>query len=48
VLALTARRADTLKARAYDGDLARVMLPAGGLLTWVRAWPIRPMICATR
>jgi GTP cyclohydrolase II len=27
-LALTARRAATLKARAYDGDLARVILPA--------------------
>ena len=27
VLAITARRAQTLKARAYDGDLARVLLP---------------------
>ena len=27
VLALTARRAETLKARAYDGDLARVEVP---------------------
>ena len=27
VLAITARRAETLKARAYDGDLARVALP---------------------
>ncbi len=26
-LALTARRAETLRARAYDGDLARVILP---------------------
>ena len=29
VLALTGRRAETLKARAYDGDLARVALPRG-------------------
>ena len=27
-LAVTARRAETLKARAYDGDLARVRVPA--------------------
>jgi GTP cyclohydrolase II len=27
VLAITARRAETLKARAYDGDLARLRLP---------------------
>ena len=27
VLAITARRAETLKARAYDGDLARVRVP---------------------
>ena len=27
VLAITARRAETLKARAYDGDLARVFCP---------------------
>jgi GTP cyclohydrolase II len=36
-LALTARRAGTLKARAYDGDLARVILPDGSDLAWVRA-----------
>jgi GTP cyclohydrolase II len=36
-LALTARRAGTLKARAYDGDLARVILPEGSDLAWVRA-----------
>ena len=29
VLAITARRAETLKARAYDGNLARVLLPPG-------------------
>ncbi|MEL6235288.1 MAG: GTP cyclohydrolase II [Pseudomonadota bacterium] len=27
-LAITARRAETLRARAYDGDLARIILPA--------------------
>ncbi|MFN4060745.1 MAG: GTP cyclohydrolase II [Paracoccus hibiscisoli] len=37
VLALTGRRAETLKARAYDGDLARVALPAGADLAWLRA-----------
>ncbi len=36
-LAITARRAETLKARAYDGDLARVALPAGADLGWIRA-----------
>ena len=35
VLAITARRAETLKARAYDGDLARVILPEDASLTWV-------------
>jgi GTP cyclohydrolase II len=37
VLAVTGYRAATLKARAYDGDLARVLLPAGADLAWVRA-----------
>ncbi len=37
VLAITARRADTLKARAYDGDLARVIPPADADLAWLRA-----------
>jgi GTP cyclohydrolase II len=49
-LAITARRAETLKARAYDGDLARVALPADADLAWVRAtadpsadldWPMK-------
>lgn len=49
-LALTARRAETLKARAYDGDLARVALPGDADLSWVRAtsdpsvdldWPMK-------
>ncbi|WP_146589511.1 GTP cyclohydrolase II [Puniceibacterium confluentis] len=35
-LALTRWRAETLKARAYDGDLARVALPAGAELAWVQ------------
>lgn len=36
-LALTARRAATLKARAYDGDLARIPLPDGVGPDWLRA-----------
>ena len=35
VLAITARRAETLKARTYDGDLARVILPPDAALSWV-------------
>ncbi len=35
VLAITARRAETLRARAYDGDLARVKLPADAGLGWI-------------
>ena len=37
VLAVTGRRAATLKARAYDGDLARIILPPDATLAWVRA-----------
>jgi len=37
VLAITARRAATLKARAYDDDLARVVLPPDARLPWVLA-----------
>ncbi|MFD1508981.1 GTP cyclohydrolase II [Lacimonas salitolerans] len=37
VLAITARRAGTLKARAYDGDLARIALPRDATLDWVLA-----------
>jgi GTP cyclohydrolase II len=37
VLALTAHRAATLKARAYDGDLARIALPAEMGTDWIRA-----------
>jgi GTP cyclohydrolase II len=36
-LVLTARRAETLKARAYDGDLARVVLPEHVDLRLIRA-----------
>ena len=36
-LVLTARRAATLKARVYDGDLARVALPGDAGLDWVRS-----------
>ncbi|PJF08609.1 GTP cyclohydrolase II [Pseudorhodobacter sp. MZDSW-24AT] len=36
-LALTARRAETLKARAYDGDLARIMVPDMADVAWLRA-----------
>jgi GTP cyclohydrolase II len=37
VLAITARRAATLKARAYDGDLARITLPQDASLNWVQS-----------
>ena len=37
VLAVTARRAETLKARAYDGDVARIRLPQDASLAWVQA-----------
>lgn len=37
VLALTARRAETLKARAYDEGLARVKVPEDADLGWLRA-----------
>lgn len=37
VLTITARRAETLKARAYDGDLARILVPADADLRWIKA-----------
>ena len=37
VLAITARRAETLKARAYDGDIARLLVPADADAAWVQA-----------
>ena len=36
-LVITGRRAETLKARAYDGDVARVVLPADATLRWVHS-----------
>jgi len=36
VIAITARRAETLKARAYDGDLARVKIPADASMSWIQ------------
>ncbi len=36
VMVISARRAETLKARAYDGDLARIILPAETSLSWVQ------------
>ena len=36
-LTITSRRAETLKARAYDGDIARIALPSDAALGWVRA-----------
>ncbi|PVA09935.1 GTP cyclohydrolase II [Pelagivirga sediminicola] len=36
-LAITARRAETLKARAYDGDLARIVLPPDAGTAWIAA-----------
>ncbi|MXU64826.1 GTP cyclohydrolase II [Oceanomicrobium pacificus] len=35
--AVTARRAETLHARVYDGDLARIALPADAGLDWLKA-----------
>ena len=37
VLALTSWRAQTLKARAYDEDIARVKIPGDASLTWIQA-----------
>lgn len=37
VLTITDWRARTLKARAYDGDVARISLPKGADLKWVRS-----------
>ncbi|QDC07793.1 GTP cyclohydrolase II [Oceanicola sp. D3] len=36
-LAVTARRAETLKAHAYDGDMARLLLPSDGQAAWAAA-----------
>lgn len=37
VLAVTIWRARTLKARAYDGDIARIILPVDATINWVRS-----------
>jgi GTP cyclohydrolase II len=37
VLAVTAWRAETLKARVYDNDLARIVVPDAGDVGWLRA-----------
>lgn len=37
VLVLTVWRADTLKARAYDGDVARISVPEDATLDWMQA-----------
>ncbi|SUZ32779.1 GTP cyclohydrolase-2 [Roseibaca ekhonensis] len=37
VLVLTRHRAETLKARPYDGDVARILVPRDGGLGWLRA-----------
>ncbi|MEM6306036.1 MAG: GTP cyclohydrolase II [Pseudomonadota bacterium] len=37
VLAITRRRAETLKARAYDGDLARITVPQDATPAWVQS-----------
>ena len=56
-IALTEWRAATLKARAYDGDVARVALPADADLGWVQAtadpsadlaWPMKGPYLARR
>ncbi|AHM03257.1 3,4-dihydroxy-2-butanone 4-phosphate synthase / GTP cyclohydrolase II [Roseibacterium elongatum DSM 19469] len=45
-VAITERRAETLKARAYDGDLARVVMPPDADAGWLRdlADPARDLI----
>ena len=37
VLAVTARRAETLKAQVYDGELARIVLPKDAGIDWIQA-----------
>lgn len=37
VLTITGRRAETLKARPYDGDIARIVLPDYATITWARS-----------
>ena len=37
VLVISGRRAETLRARAYDGDIARIAVPDDADLDWLRA-----------
>ncbi len=37
VLGVTGRRAETLNARAYDGDIARIAVPGQASLTWIQS-----------
>jgi GTP cyclohydrolase II len=37
VLSITRWRAETLKARAYDGDLARILVPSDADLSWLQS-----------
>lgn len=37
VLAVTSRRAETLKAHAYDGDIARIEVPESASLEWIQS-----------
>ena len=37
ILSLSSRRATTLKARSYDGDIARIRVPAGSPPEWIQA-----------
>ena len=37
VISLTRKRADTLKARVYDGDLARILIPREASTDWIKA-----------
>lgn len=45
-VAITERRASTLKARAYDGDLARILMPDDAGAAWLRdlADPARDLL----
>ena len=36
-LVISGRRAETLKARAYDGDVARVVMPRDATVRWIHA-----------
>lgn len=37
ILSISARRADTLKARIYDGDIARIQVPDDSDISWIKA-----------